>query len=160
MKSEGSFKKLCASLDLEEDSLDVLLLYLDQLLAINVNLNDEQLQQAIEGHIGHLETACRSLMGYAGWLVENGQCFDSQTHATRCFTKALIETWEPIADWERYSERAVQARYISPYERVLRLGHQINQNAGEQVCHLATFEPLTDKELEEMIPVLEKQLEI
>lgn len=158
MKKEGSVKSLCSSLDVDEEFLEVLLPYLDQLIAMGVNLNYLPLQHAIEGHINHLESACRALIGYAGWLAYCGDRFSSDSHATGCFIKALVERWEPHARWTEYAELVAQASYVSPYERARILIHELNCKDGMQTWKPEALEPLSDKEIEELLPNLEKEL--
>lgn len=158
MKKEGSFKSLCSSLDVDEEFLEVLLPYLDELIAMGVDLNYLPLQETIEGHIRHLEAACRALIGYAGWLAHRGDRFSSNIHATRCFMKALVEQWEPHAKWKVYAELVAEARFVSPYERARVLIHELNRKDSSRTWSSEALEPLSDEEIEKLIPNLEKEL--
>lgn len=155
MTSQKLFNQLCALLDADQEFLEILLPYLETLLAVGVDLNYLPLQQAIEGHITHLETACQCLLSYAGWLAQQGERFGSETHATSCFLKALIEHWQPFSNWATYIDAAAQARYISPYEQARRLIHAINAQHPDVRCDPSQLEALSDAEIAALIPQLE-----
>lgn len=151
-------QSLSSSLDVDEEFLEVLLLYLDKLVAMGVDLNYLPLQQAIEGHVDYLETACRALIGYAGRLAHHGDRFTSEIHATRCFIKALVERWEPHPEWEEYADLVAQSRYVSPYERARVLINELNCKDEIRTWKSETLEHLSDKEIEELIPTLQNKL--
>ncbi|MBD1869637.1 hypothetical protein H6F95_20520 [Cyanobacteria bacterium FACHB-471] len=157
MRKESSLQSL-SSLDVDEELLEVLLLYLDKLIVMGVDLNYLPLQQAIEGHVNHLETACRALIGYAGWLAHCGDRFNSEIHATKCFIKALVERWEPHPTWEDYADLVAQSRYVSPYERARILIYELNCKDSVRTWKSEILEHLSDKEIEELIPNLQNEL--
>jgi 5-methylcytosine-specific restriction endonuclease McrBC regulatory subunit McrC len=159
MKEESSVKSLRSSLDLDEEFLEVLLPYLDKLIAMGINLNYPPLQDAIEGHVNHLEAACRALIGYAGWLAYSGDHFSNDIHASRCFIKALVEQWKPHATWAKHSDLVAQARYVSPYERARILIHELSCKDGMHSWKPDALEALSDKEIKELLPDLERVLD-
>lgn len=158
MKKEGSVRNLCSSLDVDEEFLEVLLPYLDKLIAMGVNLNYLPLQEAIEGHINHLETACRSLIGYAGRLAYRGDRFRNDIHANRCLIKALVEQWQPNVRWAEHADLVAQARYVSPYERARILIHELNCKDKMQTWNPEALESLSDKEIKKLLPNLIREL--
>lgn len=103
---EPTFQRFCATLDLDEDWLEAFLPYLGQLVAIGIDLNDLQLQMAIEAYPFRIASACQSVIEYAGFLVHQGRCFESLHHATHCLTKAFIEGWQLRPGWYEYIDRA------------------------------------------------------
>jgi hypothetical protein len=158
MSQEDIFNNLCDSVDTDEEFLETLLPYLESLLAIGINLNDLALQQAIEGNFQQLETACRAMIGYAGSLAHSGKSFDSATHATRCFTKALAERWEPNSSWKEHAELLPQAKYVSPYEKARQLIHELQARDTARGWNPQALDPLSDEEIKAFIPKLEAYL--
>lgn len=158
MEENGTFKKLCFSLDVDEESLETLLPYLEWLLEIGVNFDDLWLQQAMEGHMNQLEAACQSVIGYAGYLTQRGARFESASHATRCFNKALTEPWQPYPDWKARVRTIAQAKYISPYERARSLLHALIKRDNRRSVELRRLDALSDEEIEKLIPNLEREL--
>lgn len=158
MNRDDSFRRLCSSLDVDDELLEILLPYLDKLLLMGIDLNHLPLQQAIEGHTNYLETACRALIGYAGRLASRGDRFNSNLHATRCFIKALVDRWEPYANWDEYAEMVAQTRYINPYQRARTLIYELSYKDGTRIWNPEAIEPLSDQEIEALIPSLEAEL--
>jgi hypothetical protein len=158
METNNSFNSLCSALDVDREYLEILLPYLDTLIKIGVDLNHIQLQEVIEGHVIHLETACRAVIGYAGWLAHCGDRFDSRIHATSCLIKALVEQWEPHINWKSYAEIAAQARYLSPYETAYRLIHELRSRDESRTWSPNVLDCLSDQEIEALIPSLEQDL--
>jgi hypothetical protein len=156
METNSSFNNLCSTLDVDREYLEILLPYLDTLIKIGVDLNHIQLQEAIEGHVIHLETACRAVIGYAGWLAHCGDRFDSRIHATSCLIKALVEQWQPHIDWKNYAEIAAQARYFSPYETAYLLIHKLGYRDQSRAWSPTVLDRLSDQEIEALIPSLEE----
>ncbi len=159
MINERVFRNLCDTVDVDEAFLEILINYVDRLVAIGIDLNYVPLQEAIEGNISNLESACQSFIGYAGWLAHHRQRFDSEFHATLCFTKALIEHWKPYPDWDQFADIAVQSRYRSPYEQALHLVHQINQADPHRNWDTKVLDALSDELIEELIPHLQTELD-
>jgi len=158
MRKDSSLQSLSSSLDVDEELLEVLLLYLDKLIVMGVDLNYLPLQQAIEGHVSYLETACRALIGYAGWLAHSGERFNSEIHATKCFIKALVERWEPHPRWEDYADLVAQSRYVSSYEQARILIYQLSCQDNVSTWKPEILEHLSDQEIEELIPNLQNEL--
>jgi len=63
------FRRICDTVDAGEDLLEILLPYLDLLIAAGVDFNHQHLQEAIEANILYLEAACQATLGYAGLLA-------------------------------------------------------------------------------------------
>jgi hypothetical protein len=149
------FNGLCAVIDVDEERLESFLPYLESLLDIGVNLNDLELQDAIEAYPNQIGTACQSVIEYAGWLVSWGKGFDSSNHATRCLTRAFSEGWQPYQGWNQYAPLAAQSRYVSAYELAYRLIREINQIRGYRAWDVRILDPLSDQAITALIPELE-----
>ncbi len=131
--------------------------YLEQLLAIGVDFSLLSLQAAIEGHPYHLESACQAVIGYAGWLAEQGECFTDRTKASSCLIRALAEQWQPHPRWQHYAQIAAEAKYVSPYEKALRLIYAQNRQIQQQVWRPEMLDSLSDQDIEAILPELERQ---
>lgn len=148
------FRNLCNAIELEEELLEILLPYLDTLLAIGVDFSYVPLQEAIEGNFCHLETACQALLGYAGALVMRNNRFGSKIHATACLNKALIECWQPYPQWRDFVAIAPMARYLTPYEEAYRLLLEIEEQGYVPPYSRHALESISDHQIQAMIPTL------
>jgi hypothetical protein len=157
MESTVTLNHLCTSLEVDKEFLEMLVPYLERLLAIGIDFSLLSLQDAIEGHPYHLESACRAVIGYAGWLAERGDCFTDRTDASTCFIRALVEQWQPYPDWQHYSQIAAEAKYVSPYEKALKLIYEQNRQAQRQVWRPEMLDSLSDRDIEAILPELERQ---
>jgi hypothetical protein len=156
MEDTAVFDQLSACLDVDREFLEVLIPYLEMLLAIGIDFSDLDLQQAIEGHPLHLEAACQSVLGFAGRLATDAQSFTSRSQATETLIQALVETWEPTLDWQDQATIASAARYISPYETALRYIYALQQVQPESNWQPQSLESLSDQEIELLLPQLEQ----
>jgi len=148
------FKNLCNAIELEEELLEILLPYLDPLLAIGIDFSHTPLQEAIEGNFRHLEAACQAVLGYAGALALRSSRFGSKTHATACLHKALIDRWQPHPQWRDFVAIAPMARHLTPYEEAYRLLLEIEEHGYTPPYSRHTLEPLSDHQIQTMLPTL------
>lgn len=86
---------LMPGVDLDEDQLELFAQYVVVLEGIGVNLQDERLQDALNGYPDHMEAAIQAVLEYAQNLQQKHQSFQDRYHATNCLTKALREGWKP-----------------------------------------------------------------
>ena len=86
---------LMPAVDLDEATFEVFAEYVEELQAIGVLLENEALQDTLNGYPQNIEAAIEAVLQYADRLREKNQAFQDQYHATRCLTKALREGWEP-----------------------------------------------------------------
>jgi hypothetical protein len=153
MENTVTLNHLCTSLEMDKEFLEMLVPYLQRLLAIGINFSFLPLQDAIEGHPYHLESACQAVVGYAGWLAARGECFTDRNDASDCLIRDLIEHWQPVPDWQDYSQIAAEAKYVSPHEKALRLIYEQKR----QVWRPEMLDSLSDKDIEAILPILECQ---
>jgi hypothetical protein len=158
MDTEPLFITLCATLDADESLLEILLPYLESLLAIGIDFNNPDLQEAIEAHITHLEAACQAILGYAGELAHRHSSFENDHQATHYLIQALSTPWHPHPDWNQSLALIAQSRYQSPYETGLRLIYQINRHNPPVPLSLTSLDPLSDTQIEALLPSLKQQL--
>ncbi len=156
---ERAYRQLCSAVDVDEEFLEVLTSYVDLLVAIGIDLSDRSLQQAIEGNINHLESACRAVIGYAGWLAFSGRRFQSEFQATYYLFKALTDHWQPHPHWDRFKDKAAQARYVSPYEEALTLIYRLNWTASTHYWDDQILDDLPDEVIAQLIPGLRRELD-
>ncbi|MDX2097016.1 MAG: hypothetical protein SFW36_04505 [Leptolyngbyaceae cyanobacterium bins.59] len=81
--------------DLDEDQLEVFVAYVEELRSIGVVLQDERLQEALNGNPQNIEPAIQAVLEYGDRLREKHEAFEDQYHATHCLIKALHEGWKP-----------------------------------------------------------------
>jgi hypothetical protein len=157
MEGLATLNSLRDSVEADSECLEVLLPYLDKLLAIGIDFSAVPLQQAIEGYIYQLEPACQAIIAQAGQLATQAQRFKERTQATESFVAALAQAWQPPSNWQEYLDIAAQARYVSPYEQALRLIYALQAQGHEPSWQAATLETLSDQEIAAILPELERE---
>jgi hypothetical protein len=156
MEGLATLDTLYDSVEVDSECLDVLIPYLDKLLALGIDFTDVDLQQAIEGYIYHLEPACQALIAHAGLLATQGQRFSERTAATEAFSMALAEAWQPPPHWADFLDSAALARYISPYEQALRWIYMLQAQGHDSRWQAADLEILADAEIAALLPQIER----
>jgi hypothetical protein len=156
MEETAVLEQLYADLEVDREYLEVLLPYLELLLAIGIDFSNLHLQQTIEGHPLHLEAACQAVLAYAGELAAGGQTFTNRDQATSILIYALADAWQPTPDWQDLASIASAACYVSPYEQALRYIYALAQVQPQGPWHPQVIEALADDEIEALLPTLEQ----
>ena len=78
--------------ELDEDEMEVFWAYWEQLSKIGVDLNEDYLQEALNGNPHNMEDAILSLIMYDS---RAGHQWGNEYHPTRFLAKALREGWKP-----------------------------------------------------------------
>jgi hypothetical protein len=156
MEGLATLNSLRDSVEVDSECLEVLIPYLDKLLALGVDFSEVNLQQAIEGYIYHLEPACQAVIAQAGQLASQGERFAERSTATLALITALTEEQHPPENWQDIVDIAPQARYISPYELALRLIYGLQAMGYESRWQADALEILSDQEIMAILPEIEQ----
>lgn len=149
-------RRLCSTLDIDADWIEAFLPYLDILIAIGINFEDELLQQAIEAYPVRIGTACQCLIDYAGYRASQNRRFESPQHATRCLTRAFHDNWQLRPDWQCYRKLAPNARHVSAYEYAHCLITLLNTQPSFRAWKTTFLDGLSDESILQIIPELER----
>lgn len=80
---------------MNDATFEVFVEYVEELQAIGVLLENEALQDTLNGYPQNIEAAIEAVLEYADRLREKDRALKDQYHATNCLVKALREGWQP-----------------------------------------------------------------